>query len=206
MPDDSYDIPDIPDVPGDDRGSGGRGGGSGGGGGPSGGRRRWPWLLAGVVLGVAGVLLVPRYAGPYLPDFLGADRVVIRGQVVATERQEERLLLTVDSEQGAILVTYRQRVDEIALLVAEGDSVVLRTREFRPFLEGPELVGVRKGRWGAPGARADTGGGAPRPPPRDADTVADTGAGAGTATPTDSAAEVDTPAVTDTAGTIQREP
>lgn len=139
MADDRYDIPDIPDVPGEG------GGGDGGGGGRS--RRRWPWLLTGVVLGGAAVLLLPRYVGPYLPDFLGMERLVIRGQVIETERQEERLLLTVDSHEGALLVTFRQRVDEIALLVSEGDSIFLRTREFRPFLEGPELVGVRKGRW-----------------------------------------------------------
>lgn len=143
MADDRYDIPDIPDVPGEG------GGGDGGGGGRS--RRRWPWLLTGVVLGGAAVLLLPRYVGPYLPDFLGMERLVIRGQVIETERQEERLLLTVDSHEGALLVTFRQRVDEIALLVSEGDSIFLRTREFRPFLESPELVGVRKGRWEARG-------------------------------------------------------
>lgn len=154
MSDDRYDIPDIPDVPGEGGERGRREGRK-----RQGARRRWPWLLAGLVLGVAGVLLLPRYFGPYLPNFLGTDELVIRGQVVATERQEERLLLTVDSERGAILVTYRERVDEIGLLIAEGDSVVLRTREFRPFLEGPELVGVRKGRWGT-GAGAGRGAGA----------------------------------------------
>lgn len=142
MADDRYDIPDIPDVPGE-------GGGGGDGGGSGRPRRRWPWLLTGVVLGGAAVLLMPRYVGPYVPDFLGMDRLVIRGQVIETERQEERLLLTVDSHEGALLVTFRQRVDEIALLVSEGDSIFLRTREFRPFLESPELVGVRKGRWEA---------------------------------------------------------
>ncbi len=160
MSDDSFDIPDIPDVPGEE--SGGQRRGSSGGG----RRRRWPWLLAGVLLGVAGVLLLPRYLGPYLPDFFGVEREVIRGQVVASERQDDRLLLTVDSERGALLVTYRDRIDEIRLLVADGDSVVLRAREFRPFLEGPELVGVRKGRWGgrgAAGAAVDSGAWEPRP-------------------------------------------
>lgn len=177
MSDDSFDIPDIPDVPGEE--SGGQRRESSGGG----RRRRWPWLLAGVLLGVAGVLLLPRYLGPYLPDFLGIEREVIRGQVVASERQDDRLLLTVDSERGALLVTYRDRIDEIRLLVADGDSVVLRAREFRPFLEGPELVGVRKGRWGgrdAVGAAVDSGAREPRAddgsavdaPPADEDATA----------------------------------
>ena len=191
MAEDRYDIPDIPDVPGDD-GSGGGGSGGRGGGGRT--RKRWPWLLAGVALGVAGVLLLPRYLGPYLPDVLGIEKTEIRGQVVESERQEERLLLTVDSRQGALLVTFRQKVDEISLLVAEGDSVFLQASEFAPFLENPELVGVRKGRWDVrPGpAGIDTGqdartgqvpGGA-----RDAG-AADTGAG-----PADEAgAAADTP-------------
>lgn len=150
MPDDRYDIPDIPDED-----AGGRGGDTRR---RSRRPRRWLWLLIGVAIGVAAALLFPRYLGPYLPDFFGFDRTEIRGQVVETSREEGRLLLTVDSEQGAMLVTFHQRVPEIDLLVARGDSIFLRAPESRPFLEDPELVGVRKGRWGPPGgpARPDT--------------------------------------------------
>lgn len=204
MAEDRYDIPDIPDVPGDD--SGGSNGGSG-----SGGRsgKRWPWLLAGVALGVAGVLLLPRYLGPYLPDVLGLEKIEIRGQVIESERQEERLLLTVDSRQGALLVTFRQKVDEISLLVAEGDSIFLQAREFAPFLEGPNLVGVRKGRWDvrAGPAATDTG---PRPERADARDTAAAGASDTVVTPDADAAGGDSPAAdtsaaeTDTAGGSRR--
>ena len=195
MSEDRYDIPDIPDVPGDE-GGGGRGGS---GGGDSRGRsgKRWPWLLAGVAIGVAGVLLLPRYLGPYLSGVPGFEKTEIRGQVVDSERQEERLLLTVDSRQGALLVTFRQKVDEIALLVAEGDSIFLQAREFAPFLEGPDLVGVRKGRWDVErgSATADTGRAArPGSPP---DTAA-AGVGDTAAAPEEEAGVPADPAAADT--------
>lgn len=148
MSDDRYDIPDLPDVDGD---GGGRGGDSQQ---RSRRPRRWLWLLVGIALGVGGTLLLPTYVGPFLPGFLGFDRTAIRGQVIETSREEGRLLLTVDSEQGAMLVTFHRQVPEIDLLVASGDSIVLSARAHRPFLEDPELVGVRKGRWGVAGGGA----------------------------------------------------
>lgn len=150
MSDDPFDIPDVPDP--SDRGKGG------GGSGPS-GRRRWPWLLAGIALGVAATLLVPRYVAPYLPAPFRPGELRVQGPVLAEQREEDRLLLTVETEQGAMLATFRRQVAEIALLVDEGDTVTLGLREYAPFVEDPRLVGVYKGRrsgGAAGGGAADT--------------------------------------------------
>ncbi len=148
MPDD-FDIPDIPDV--DGAGSGGGSTGSSGGAGGNGGRRRrWPWLAAGLVLGVCGALFLPSLLTPYLPDTLRADRLRIGGEVLKKRVDGERLLLTVESDSGAMLATFRRRVSAIDLLVEPGDSVTLLLDRYRPFVEDPGLQGVRKGRRPSP--------------------------------------------------------
>lgn len=147
MSDDPFDIPDVPDPSDRSRGSGGEGAGS---------PRRWPWLLAGVALGVAATLLVPRYVTPHLPAPFRAGELRVQGPVLAEQQGEDRLLLTVGTEQGAMLVTFRQQVTEIALLVDEGDTVTLGVREYRPFVQDPTLVGVWKARPPAGDAAADT--------------------------------------------------
>ena len=147
MAKDDFEIPDIPDVDGDD-GGGGRSGGRGGGGGSRGRRGRgWIWFLAGLAVGVAATLLVPRYVGPHLPGVLGGGRVEVEGQVLEKQREEDRLLLTLDSERGAVLATFRERIPELNLLVSKGDRVTLSMNEFRPFVDRPRLVGVKKGAW-----------------------------------------------------------
>lgn len=153
-----FDIPDIPDIPGLDDEPGGGSGRSGGG---SGRRRsrRWPWLVAGLVLGVLGTLFLPDLVRPYLPAVLRGKATRVQGLVVGKGRDGDRLLLTVDTPQGAMLATFQKRVPEIDLLVSSGDSVTLGVAAYRPFVEGPELLGVRKpGRASTRPAAADTGG------------------------------------------------
>lgn len=147
MSDDPFDISDVPDPSDRGRGSGEDGAGS---------PRRWPWLLAGVALGVAATLLVPRFVAPHLPAPFRAGELRVQGPVLAEQQGEDRLLLTVGTEQGAMLATFRQQVTEIALLVDVGDTVTLGVREYRPFVEDPTLVGVWKGRAPAGDAAADT--------------------------------------------------
>ncbi|MDP2478984.1 MAG: hypothetical protein Q8W49_00595 [Candidatus Palauibacterales bacterium] len=159
----SFDIPDIPDIPGlddDDAGAGGsrgrsrRGGGSGGG-----RRRRWPWLLSGIVLGVLGTLFLPGLLRPYLPAALRGRTTRVEGLVVEKGKEGSRLLLTVDTQEGAMLATFDKKVPEIDLLVARGDSVTLGVPTYRPFVQEPELLGVKK----FPGGAPRTGGGVAAP-------------------------------------------
>lgn len=191
-----FDIPEIPDIPGldDDEaepggaaGGGGGGGarrrrGLGGGGRGNGGRRgprRWLWLLIGVAVGVTGTLFLPSLVAPYLPAVLRPDRQEVRGLVLEKSRESDpdRLLLTVESERGSMLATFRNQVAELDLLVSEGDSVTLSLGEYRPFVDDPSVRGVRRNPGSAPrettatdsaarardtsGSEADTGAGGP---------------------------------------------
>lgn len=165
-----YDIPEIPDIPGlddDDVNPGGGGGGvgagrSGGGGGSrSGGSgrtgpRRWLWLLVGTAVGVAGTLFLPSLVAPYLPTALRPDHQEVRGLVLEKSREADRLLLTVESERGAMLATFAEQVAELDLLVTQGDSVTLSLGAYRPFVDDPSVTGVRKNAGGTTGTDAQT--------------------------------------------------
>lgn len=170
-----YEIPDIPDIPGLDDppdSGGGRRRSRGGASRP----RRWSWLLAGILLGVLATIFGPGLAAPYLPGFLRHSRVEVRGLVLEKKSEGKELLLTVDTPRGALLATFRSRVDQVGLLVSRGDSLTLGMGEFRPFVSDPEVLAVRKG---PRAAEARSGGaGAARPGGTDRGPAA-TGAAAG---------------------------
>ena len=117
------------------------------------------WLLAGIVIGAVGAVFLPDLASPYLPDSLRADRVQVAGVVEAKSTEGDRLLLTVGSEAGATLVTFRDDIARIDLLVSVGDSVRLEVDEYTPFIDDADIRRVMKPRdWrvASPGMIADT--------------------------------------------------
>ncbi len=103
-------------------------------------------FLIGVALGAAGAVLLPDLLAPYLPQSLRGSEEMVAGLVTAKERQDDKLLLTVDSPSGAVLATFSKKVAEIALLVDEGDSVTLAVRVAEPFVNDPTIRQVHKTR------------------------------------------------------------
>jgi len=101
-------------------------------------------LLIGVALGVSGTILAPKLAGPYLPESFRAKAEVVEGEVDRKLREQDRLLLTVQTSQGTVLATFKQKVAEIDLLVQKGDTVTLALRRYEPFVEDPAIERVRK--------------------------------------------------------------
>lgn len=166
------------------RSGGGSGGGTaaatatpGGGGKGGGGRgpRRWVWLVVGLAAGIAGTLFLPDVLAPYLPAALRPSSEEVRGPVLGKRVEGDRLLLTVDTEKGAMLVTFRQDLPEIDLLVEEGDTVTLGIPAYRPLVEDPLLEGVKKGpRAGGEGAPATGPGETPADTPGTAGAERDT--------------------------------
>jgi hypothetical protein len=108
------------------------------------GPRRAPWLLGGLVLGIAGTLLLPPLLRPYLPDSFRGEVEMVTGPILGEERDGDRLLLTIQAEQGALLATFTERVAEIDLLVGVGDTVSLGVSRYQPFVENPTFEGVKK--------------------------------------------------------------
>ncbi len=103
-------------------------------------------FLIGVALGVAGTVFLPDLLAPYLPQSLRGSEEAVAGLVTAKERQDDKLLLTVDSPSGAVLATFSKKVAEISLLVDEGDSVTLAVRLAEPFVNDPTIRQVQKAR------------------------------------------------------------
>lgn len=117
------------------------------------------WLVAGIVIGVLGAVFLPDLASPYLPDAMRGEQDQVAGVVEGKSTEGDRLLLTVGSEAGATLVTFRRDIAEIDLLVSVGDSVRLAVDEYAPFIDDAEISRVMKPRdWrvGSPASVPDT--------------------------------------------------
>jgi hypothetical protein len=125
--------------------------------------RRWPIVLAfalGLALGIAAAVLGPRLAGRYLPGVFRGKAEPVPGVVVEKQREQDRLLLTLVSDGGAILASFRKKVAEISLLVEKGDRVTLVLHGYQPFVDDPRIERVEKRK---PEGPAEGGGSASQP-------------------------------------------
>ena len=102
------------------------------------------WLFIGILLGILGTVFLPGLADPYLPGALRGEHQEVTGVVAAKSAEVDRLLLTVESDAGAMLVTYSKNVPEIDLLVDIGDTVVLEVDEYAPFVNDARIRRVAK--------------------------------------------------------------
>jgi len=101
-------------------------------------------FLLGVGAGLTGVRFIPASVSPYLPGVLQGKQEIVKGEVVRKREKNERLLLTVSTPRGALLATFTQQIDEIDLLVEEGDEVTLGLTQYAPFVRDPLIKGVMK--------------------------------------------------------------
>ena len=101
-------------------------------------------FFVGLVLGITGTVLGPRLLDPYLPSAIRGDREGIEGAVMSKQRKGDRLLLTVQTSEGTILATFKKKITEIDLLIAEGDMLTLARTGYRAFMEDPAIGRVRK--------------------------------------------------------------
>ena len=62
--------------------------------------------MVGVALGVAGTVYVPPRVDPYLPKELRLKSRVVEGQVVQKQREGNRVLVKVQTDQGVILAAF----------------------------------------------------------------------------------------------------
>lgn len=109
--------------------------------------RRQPVLFIffmGLILGIAGALLVPKYLGPYMPETIGGKEATVKGEVLGKQKKGEALLLTVNTEQGAVLVSFLKQADEVDLLVGENDKIEFALDTYKPFIEDPTIIRVQK--------------------------------------------------------------
>ncbi|MBA3611925.1 MAG: hypothetical protein H0W49_03225 [Nitrospirales bacterium] len=101
-------------------------------------------FFLGLGLGFSGPLLVSRYLDPYFPAFLKETLHPLEGSVTHKQRQQDQLLITITTQDGTILATFQQQVQEIDLLIEERDLVTLDVRQYEPFVNDPRLLRVTK--------------------------------------------------------------
>jgi hypothetical protein len=99
-------------------------------------------LVLGFLVGLAAAVLAPGLRERLMPE--GWRGAPTEGVVEEKRSEEGRLLLTLVTADGAVLATFTQRVAEIDLLVAPGDTVSLSLDGYRPFVEDPEIARVIK--------------------------------------------------------------
>jgi len=110
------------------------------------GRSGFLLLVIGIAIGVAGTLLAPRYVTPLLPESLRGGGEQVDGVVLAMGRDGDKLLITVDTQKGAVLSTFTRQVAEVELLVRVGDTLTLGLDRYDPFVSDPAIAAVRKNR------------------------------------------------------------
>jgi len=101
-------------------------------------------FLLGLGLGLSGPMLASRYVDTYLPNFLKKTIHPLEGSVTAKQRQPDRLLITITTQDGTILATFQQQIPEIDLLIQERDLVTLDVRQYEPFVTDPPVLRVTK--------------------------------------------------------------
>jgi hypothetical protein len=101
-------------------------------------------FVVGLGLGAALGVLGPDLARPYVPEMLRGAAEVVEGAVTRKQREGDRLLLTVITARGAVLANFTKKINEVDLLVEQGDAVTLRMRRFEPFVDDPEIRQVTK--------------------------------------------------------------
>ena len=127
-------------------------------------------FVVGLIIGIVAALVARPFLGERLPEAVTGKRQLVAGVVAAKQRDGDRLLLTVNTQLGATLVTFQKRVAEISLLVERGDSVTLALGSYQPFLEDPQITRVAKAMAGR--APADSAGVEADMLPAEADSLA----------------------------------
>lgn len=108
-------------------------------------------FIAGIIAGIMIVFVAPDLIRSYLPETIKGKTITVEGTVVAKQRKQDWILLTISTPQGAILATFKKKVQEIELLVEEGDNVEFVLKRYEPFIDDPPIKRVRKEKIEKPG-------------------------------------------------------
>jgi hypothetical protein len=102
-------------------------------------------FIIGIVLGVVGTLKAPELIQPYLPSVLHSKTITLEGEVVKKETSQGMLIMTLNTNKGALLAKFRKKAGEIEILVNKGDIVEIALRKYEPFVQDPSIKRVKKG-------------------------------------------------------------
>jgi hypothetical protein len=101
-------------------------------------------FVFGLTLGILGMIYLPEYVRPYFPESMEKKEIVLKGTVVVKEKKGNDLLMTVNTPEGGLLATFKQKTGEIELLINEKDEVQLTLPNYMPFINDPKIIRVVK--------------------------------------------------------------
>ncbi len=101
-------------------------------------------LIIGIAFGVGVAVYAPDLVRKYLPADMGGSLRNIEGTVVAKEKKDKELLVTINTDEGAMLSTFRKNLDKIDLLVDVDDIIEIKISGYRPFIDDPIIARVKK--------------------------------------------------------------
>ena len=101
-------------------------------------------LLVGAALGVAATIYVPPRVDPYLPKELRLKSRVVEGQVLQKQRDGNRVLVKVQTDQGVILAVFSKRAAEVDLLIEPGAAIALSLPDDAPVVDDPTIERVKR--------------------------------------------------------------
>src|SRR5437660_10804840 len=110
--------------------------------------RGWVILLVAVLVGathgVGGTVYDPPRLDPYLPKELRLKARVVEGQVIQKQREGNRVLVKIQTDQGVILAAFTKRAAEIDLLVEPGATIALSLPSDQPVVDDPAIERVKR--------------------------------------------------------------
>ncbi|HJL17760.1 MAG TPA: hypothetical protein RMH99_18995, partial [Sandaracinaceae bacterium LLY-WYZ-13_1] len=95
-----------------------------------------------------------------LAPTLGLEGDEVEALVLDERHEEDRVILTLQAQDETLLASFRERRDDVASLVAPGDTVVMLVSERGPFTDDAPILSVRRGE--GPRESADRGDDAPQ--------------------------------------------
>ena len=101
-------------------------------------------LVVGAALGVAGTIYVPPRVDPYLPNQLRLKSRVVEGQVLQKQRDGNRVLVKVQTDQGVSLAAFSKRAAEVDLLIEPGATIALSLPDDAPVVDDPTIERVKR--------------------------------------------------------------
>lgn len=102
-------------------------------------------ILIGALVGLAAGLPGGWFGNAHFAEGLGLDGDEIEAVVLEERREDERLVLMLQAEDETILASFSERPDDVAQLVAPGDTVTLFVRADSPFADDVPILSVRRG-------------------------------------------------------------
>lgn len=101
-------------------------------------------FFIGLAVGVTVAFKSPNTIYPHLPGAITGKAKTIEGTVLKKELNGQSLLISIDTEKGALVASFSRKVRETDLLVDAGNTIHFVISEYEPFIRNPVITRIEK--------------------------------------------------------------